>query len=98
MLALMTFRQGRFIEHEVLDDEPPERARRSLNDLVRINRMAGGHRVLREALAACVKQGDAFTFLDVGAASGDAALLVKELYPRAATVSIDYHLHHVQNA
>jgi hypothetical protein len=94
----MSFRKERFIEPEVLDDQTPERAAPSLRDIVKINRLTGGHRVLREALAACMEPGAAFSMLDVGAASGDTAALVRTLFPRATVVSLDYRSHHLAGA
>jgi SAM-dependent methyltransferase len=94
----MRFRRNRVIEPEILDDQTPERAAPSLRDIVRINRITGGHEVLRQRLRSIVKPGEAFTFLDIGAGSGDAAAIVRKLYPRAVVVSLDYRLHHVRNA
>ncbi len=91
----MAFRTGRHIEPEWLDDESPETAAPSVEDLVRINRMLGGHRVLRDALRRCFRPGDSFTMLDVGAASGDAAAVVRASYPRATVVSLDYRVSHL---
>jgi len=91
----MTYRSGRIIEPELLDHESPERAAPSLRDLVRINRLLGGHRVLREALAHCVRDGDSFTMLDVGSASGDAGEIVQRRYPAARVTSLDYRAHHL---
>lgn len=98
MLTLMSFRRGRYIMPEILDDQVPERAAPSLSDIVRINRYTGGHRVLRQAMAASVRPEDRFTMLDVGAASGDAAAIVRREYPNARVVSLDYRMHHVWTA
>ena len=91
----MAFRTRRYIEPEWLDDESPERAAPSIQDLVRINRFLGGHRVLRDALTRCFRPRDPFTMLDVGAASGDAAAVVRAAYPRATVVSLDYRVSHL---
>jgi ubiquinone/menaquinone biosynthesis C-methylase UbiE len=91
----MTYRRERIIEPEYLDEQSPEAAAASLHDLVRINAILGGHRVLREALA---DLRGAFTLLDVGAASGDAARVVREFYPEARVTSLDYRAHHVAPA
>lgn len=91
----MAFRTGRYIEPELLDDEAPERAAASLRDLVRINRLLGGHRVLLDALRRCFRPDEAFTMLDVGAASGDAARLVREHFPRVRVTSVDYRFTHL---
>ncbi|MBC7927547.1 MAG: methyltransferase domain-containing protein [Bryobacteraceae bacterium] len=94
----MAFCKSRVIEPERLDDETPERAAPSLRDLVRINRLLGGHRVLREAIRQIVPPSQAFTMLDVGAASGDAAATISALYPKARVTSLDYRSHHMAAA
>jgi 2-polyprenyl-3-methyl-5-hydroxy-6-metoxy-1,4-benzoquinol methylase len=94
----MPFRRGRIVEPEYLDHESPERAEPSLRDLVRINRMLGGHRVLREALAECVAGGGELSMLDVGSASGDAARVAREQYPGLRVTSLDYKANHLSGA
>jgi hypothetical protein len=94
----MRFRTGRIVEPELLDNESPERAAPSLRDLVRINRLLGGHRVLREALARCVDEQESFTMLDVGSASGDSTTVVRERYRNATVTSLDYRAHHMSRA
>ena len=79
----------RLIRPELLDHLPPEEARSNLADLVRINRNFGGHSVLRKTLATVAAADEKFTLLDVGAASGDTARLVKESFPGASIVSLD---------
>lgn len=79
----------RIIKPELLDHLPPQFARRNLADLVRINETFGGHSVIRRALARVADPNDEFTLLDLGAASGDTARLVHELYPRASVTSLD---------
>lgn len=79
----------RRIKPELLDDAVPDEARKSLADLVRLNSRFGGHGILRKLLASVVQSGEAFSLLDVGAASGDTARLVHELYPRSTVVSLD---------
>src|SRR4051794_28819413 len=91
----MSFRTARYIEPELLDDESPERAAPSLRDLVRINKLLGGHRVLLDALRQCFRADDAFTMLDVGAATGDAARVAREHFPRARVTSLDYRQMHL---
>ena len=94
----MAFRRDRVIKHEILDDQTPERAAPSLADIVRINRLLGGHEVLRKRLRDIVAPDEKFTFLDVGAASGDAGQIVKRQYPNAAVFSLDYRAHHLRTA
>ncbi|MGH9582054.1 MAG: methyltransferase domain-containing protein [Bryobacteraceae bacterium] len=79
----------RLIKPELLDQAEPAEARPNLADLVRINRNFGGHSVLRKMLAAAVPQASPFTVLDVGAASGDTARLIQELYPAARVTNLD---------
>jgi SAM-dependent methyltransferase len=81
----------RLIKPELLDHAPPDEARLNLADLVRINSNFGGHSTIRKMLAQVVANGDQFTLLDVGAASGDTARLVRRLYPRASVISLDYN-------
>jgi SAM-dependent methyltransferase len=80
---------GRVIRPEILDTLPPEKARASLNDLVRINRHWGGHATLRRLLAHVAKPSEAFSLLDVGAASGDMGTCITRWYPGARVVSLD---------
>jgi 2-polyprenyl-3-methyl-5-hydroxy-6-metoxy-1,4-benzoquinol methylase len=81
----------RLIKPELLDHLPPEEARPNLADLVRINRNFGGHSVLRKTLAGIAGADERFTLLDIGAASGDAARLIKEVFPKASITSLDYN-------
>jgi SAM-dependent methyltransferase len=85
---LRVFRK-RLIKPELLDHAPPDEARLNLADLVRINRNFGGHSTIRSMLAQVAADGDKFTLLDVGAASGDTARLLQRLYPQASVVSLD---------
>lgn len=88
----------RLIRAERLDDAPPAEAARSLRDLERINRLTGGHEVLRRSLGRLFTPADAFTMLDVGAATGDMARAATARYPHARVTSLDYRLHHVAAA
>jgi 2-polyprenyl-3-methyl-5-hydroxy-6-metoxy-1,4-benzoquinol methylase len=85
----------RVIRHELLDEQTPEQAAPSLRDLVRINRLLGGHEVLRKALRLVIEPSEEFTMLDVGAASGDMGRAVQRLYPAARITSLDYRSHHL---
>lgn len=86
------------IQPEILDEQTPERAAPSLADIVRINRLLGGHEVLRKCLRGIVSPGESFSLLDVGAGSGDAASVVLKQYPAATVVNLDYRMHHVRHA
>jgi SAM-dependent methyltransferase len=79
----------RFLQPELLDHAEPEEARRNLADLVRINRMFGGHAVIRRALARVVRNDQTFSLLDIGAASGDSARVIRKLYPAASVTNVD---------
>jgi SAM-dependent methyltransferase len=80
----------RLILPELLDGLPPEEARGSLGDLVRINRCWGGHSTLRKLLGGTVPASGSFSILDVGAASGDMGARMREWYPGAEVTSLDY--------
>jgi SAM-dependent methyltransferase len=80
----------RLILPELLDTLPPDQACASLRDLVRINRRWGGHSTLRSLLRDNVPGGQAFSLLDVGAASGDMGASIRRWYPAAKVTSLDY--------
>jgi 2-polyprenyl-3-methyl-5-hydroxy-6-metoxy-1,4-benzoquinol methylase len=84
----------RLILPEVLDTLSPDQARASLQDLVRINQRWGGHstlrRLLRDVLHQTVPDHQAFSVLDVGAASGDMGACIRRWYPSATVTSLDY--------
>ena len=88
----------RVILPELLDDAPPAEARKSLNDLVRINRWFGGYSTLKKIFAEFVGRSDQFSVLDVGAASGDMGAKLQRIYPRAAVTSLDYRHQHLAAA
>ncbi|MGA8026400.1 MAG: methyltransferase domain-containing protein [Bryobacteraceae bacterium] len=69
-----------------------------MENLARINRNFGGHSVLRTMLARVARKEDAFTLLDIGAGSGDAAKIIQDLYPLATVTSLDYRQLHLENA
>jgi ubiquinone/menaquinone biosynthesis C-methylase UbiE len=80
----------RLIKPELLDHASPEEARPNLAELVRINRDFGGHSTIRKLLSHVVPNGERFTLLDIGAASGDTARMLQRLYPCASITSLDY--------
>jgi ubiquinone/menaquinone biosynthesis C-methylase UbiE len=94
----MVCRNGRIIKPEWLDSQPPEDATASLNDLVRINRLLGGHSVLRKTMELVAGPEESFTFLDVGAASGDMGASLRSAYPGALVTSFDYKFDHLATA
>lgn len=89
---------NRLILPELLDGLPPEEARASLRDLVRINRVWGGHSTLRKLLRESIPDGQEFSVLDVGAASGDMGASIRRWYPAAYVTSLDYVPSHLANA
>ena len=86
----MIFRKRR-IEPEVLDHVPPEVARPNLADLVRINRRFGGHSVLLRTLTKVTNPAERSNLLDIGAASGDSAAVIRSKFPLARVTSLDLH-------
>lgn len=82
---------GRVLKPELLDTLPPDEARASLNDLVRLNARWGGLSTLRKLMQQeAPEANEEFSFLDVGAASGDMGAEVRRLYPRSHVTSLDY--------
>jgi SAM-dependent methyltransferase len=94
----MVCTKGRIIKPELLDSQSPDDATASLNDLVRINRLLGGHNVLRKTMASLANPGESFTFLDVGAGSGDMGACIRARYPGAVVTSLDYKADHLATA
>ncbi|MBV9084285.1 MAG: methyltransferase domain-containing protein, partial [Acidobacteriaceae bacterium] len=88
----------RLIEPELMDHAEPEEARRTLADLVRINRFLGGHSTIRSMFAQIVSPHESFTLLDIGAASGDTARVIRESYPHATVTSLDYNQVNIEAA
>lgn len=88
----------RVILPELLDALPPEQARASLSDLVRINRDWGGYSTLRRLLRESVPHRQPFSVLDVGAASGDMGACIRRCYPLAQVTSLDYVESHLARA
>jgi 2-polyprenyl-3-methyl-5-hydroxy-6-metoxy-1,4-benzoquinol methylase len=82
--------EGRVLKPEILDTLPPEEARASLADLVRVNKYWGGHSTLRKLVDRVIPPGQTFSLLDVGAASGDMGKYLREWRPLARVTSLDY--------
>jgi 2-polyprenyl-3-methyl-5-hydroxy-6-metoxy-1,4-benzoquinol methylase len=87
---------GRVLKPEILDTLPPEEARGSLADLARINKHWGGHSTLRKLIDDVIPRDQAFTFLDVGSASGDMARCLREWRPQAQVTCLDYIESHLE--
>jgi 2-polyprenyl-3-methyl-5-hydroxy-6-metoxy-1,4-benzoquinol methylase len=97
MIVVVPF-VARVIRSELLDDAPAGEAIPSLRDLVRINRYLGGYTTLRAMLARIARPADAFSLLDVGAASGDMGAQVRAWYPGARVTAFDYRSNHLAAA
>src|SRR5438552_630791 len=89
-VLLLRMFSKRLIKPELLDHAPPEEARLNLADLVRINSNFGGHATITRMMEQVAPERDAFTLLDIGAASGDVARVVQQLYPSAFITNLDY--------
>lgn len=94
----MLWLRNRSIRPELLDHAREEDARSNLADIVRLNRQFGGHKVILQMLDKVARREDAFTMLDVGAASGDTARLVRQNYRQAQVVSLDLHAQNLADA
>lgn len=87
----MLLLRRRVIRPELLDGAQEWDARRNLADIVLLNRRFGGHGVILEMLREVARREDQFRMLDVGAASGDTARLVRQNYRGAHVISLDLH-------
>lgn len=85
----------RKVEPEWLDGLPAGQGAASVRDIARINRLFGGHRVVRSLLRQVAPSG-AFSVLDVGAASGDIARCIQQAHPQATVYSLDYRQEHLE--
>lgn len=81
----------RLIEPELLDHADPADARVNLRQLVLLNRRFGGHSTIRKLFQEAAVEHERFTVLDVGAASGDSARVIREIYPHARVTNFDYN-------
>jgi 2-polyprenyl-3-methyl-5-hydroxy-6-metoxy-1,4-benzoquinol methylase len=88
----------REIEPELLDHCDPELARVNLADIVRINQRFGGHAAIRYLLKQVADRRDRFSLLDVGAASGDTAQIIRQDYPNATVTSLDRNALNLESA
>ncbi|MBY0505079.1 MAG: methyltransferase domain-containing protein [Bryobacteraceae bacterium] len=94
----MRANRGRVIVPELLDAAPDAEARRNLAELVFLNRWFGGHRVLRGSLEGLYQRQEAFTMLDVGAATGDVARTVAKTFPHARVTCLDWQHRNLRDA
>lgn len=81
-----------------MDEADPAVARVCLGDLVRINRNFGGHAIVLKLLARAGCIGESFSFLDVGAASGDLARVIKAAFPASSIVCLDQNAVNLESA
>ena len=88
-VGLWRRKAGRNLVPELMDEADPVDARQVLQDLVGINAVLGGHRIVRQLLRKTGCGKEPFSLLDVGAASGDSARVIREAFPRARVVSLD---------
>jgi 2-polyprenyl-3-methyl-5-hydroxy-6-metoxy-1,4-benzoquinol methylase len=88
---------GRVIRPEILDTLPASEARGNLADLVRINRRWGGHSTLRKLVAQIIGKDENFSWLDIGAASGDMGEELFRVRPGANVTSLDYIPWHLES-
>ncbi len=89
---------GRVRRAELLDAAEASEAARNLRELARINRWFGGHRTLLKLFSDLVRPHEAFSLLDVGAASGDMGLALRKRFSQASIVSLDRQPSHMQSA
>jgi ubiquinone/menaquinone biosynthesis C-methylase UbiE len=85
----------RIIERELLQSTADDQVDRILSDLARINRWLGTYFVLPGLFREWFGRNDAFTCLDVGAASGDVGRHVMQRFPRAKVISVDAAYRHL---
>jgi 2-polyprenyl-3-methyl-5-hydroxy-6-metoxy-1,4-benzoquinol methylase len=88
----------RRIRAEVMDVAADAKLERVLRDLERINHWFGGETVARRALAGIVARQEAFTLLDVGAASGEMGRAIERAYPNARVYNLDRQVRHLARA
>jgi SAM-dependent methyltransferase len=86
---------ARVLKPELMDDADPAEAAVCLRDLARINRWLGGHRALVQVLRTLLTPEERFSILDVGAASGDMGGVIRDHFPGAQVVSLDYRASHL---
>jgi ubiquinone/menaquinone biosynthesis C-methylase UbiE len=92
----MSITTARILKPELMDHADAAEAAVCLRDLARINRWFGGHRALLQVLRTLVKPGQRFSILDVGAASGDMGRVIRNRFPGATVVSLDYRPSHLR--
>lgn len=74
-----------------MEDAATDDAARTLRDIRFLNRWFGGHSILRQLLHSQETAEAAFSFLDVGAASGDMVSAVARACPQARVYCVDLH-------
>lgn len=94
----MTIGQQRVLEEEILDQVSDEVAAANLADIARINALTGARIRLAADLRRYFQPQSAFSFLDVGAASGDFAAMVRRRYPSSRTFCLDLQHRNLRRA
>lgn len=79
----------RVLSEEAMASASDADLEQNLRDLRFINRWTGARRKLRSILGEHFVSTEAFSFLDVGAASGDIAHNVREAFPNSRTIVLD---------
>lgn len=80
---------ARILARELLDSASAEDARRNLAELRWINRWLGGHASAVSACGRVMGRSEAFSLLDVGAASGDTSAAIAKAFPGCRVVRSD---------
>ena len=75
-----------------------DEALENLKDLVRVNKLFGGYKTLRRMVGEFMAPGEAFSVLDIGAASGDMGVSLRRSFPRATVTSLDRRVEHMRDA
>lgn len=88
----------RLIVPELMDEADPQEARQSLRDLIRINTELGGHAIAQKLVRRAANGSEAPSILDVGAASGDNARVIKTSLPGVRIVNLDRNAVNLQAA
>lgn len=91
-------RNERFIEPEWLDFADPEDARINLAEIARLNKYFGGYAMAEKLLSQVARPDEAFSMLDLGAASGDTVRYLSKRYRNAKFTCMDINPVNIQKA
>ena len=87
----------RRIDHEILDEQTPEAGAAACATWCASIAISEAMRRFEARLRRVAPEGP-FTVLDVGAASGDSGAVMRESFPQATVISLDYKTHHLLRA